>query len=83
MTDDAGEEVLPFDIDAPLIDICDDDYGLWYMDAMDNPKKYNGKKGRFRAVVYHTLSFYKKPAPLAQYIQFIIKEIFRFVKDGF
>ena len=54
VTDDAGEEVLPFDIDAPLIDICDDDYGLWYMDAMDNPKKYNGKKVRFRAMVYRT-----------------------------
>ncbi|MDE7060263.1 MAG: GTPase, partial [Lachnospiraceae bacterium] len=54
VTDDAGEEVLPFDIDAPLIDLCDDDYGLWYMDAMDNPKKYNGKKVRFRAMVYRS-----------------------------
>ncbi len=52
VTDDAGEEVLPFDLDAELIDICDDDYGLWYMDAMDNPKKYSGKKVRFRGMVY-------------------------------
>ena len=54
VTDDAGEEVLPFDINAPLIDLCDDDYGLWYMDAMDNPKKYNGKRVRFRAMVYRS-----------------------------
>ncbi len=54
VTDDAGEEVLPFDIDADLIDLCDDDYGLWYMDAMDNPKKYSGKKIRFRAMVYRS-----------------------------
>ncbi|MDE7299900.1 MAG: GTPase, partial [Lachnospiraceae bacterium] len=53
-TDDAGEEVLPFDINAELIDICDDDYGLWYMDAMDNPKKYGGKKVRFRGMVYRS-----------------------------
>lgn len=54
VTDNAGEEVLPFDINADLIDICDDDYGLWYMDAMDEPKKYNGKKVRFRAMVYRS-----------------------------
>ncbi len=52
VTDDAGEEVMPFDIDADVIDICDDDYGLWYMDAMDNPKKYAGKKVKFRGMVY-------------------------------
>lgn len=51
-TDDAGEEVLPFDIEADIIDICDDDYGLWYMDAMDNPKKYDGKTVRFLGMVY-------------------------------
>ncbi|MBQ9118913.1 MAG: GTPase [Lachnospiraceae bacterium] len=54
VTDDAGEEVLPFDIDADIIDICDDDYGLWYMDAMENPKKYAGKKVKFRGMVYRS-----------------------------
>ncbi len=35
--------VLPFDINAEVIDIKDDDYGLWYMDAIEDPSKYNEK----------------------------------------
>lgn len=46
------EDDLPFDINADIIEIADDDYGLWYMDALDNPKKYAGKKVRFKALVY-------------------------------
>lgn len=34
---------LPFDIDAPVIDITDDDFGTWYVDAMNDPAKYDGK----------------------------------------
>lgn len=36
--------LLPFDINADVIDIKDDDYGLWYMDVMDDPDKYEGKE---------------------------------------
>ena len=36
--------LLPFDINADVIDIKDDDYGLWYMDAVEDPKKYEGKR---------------------------------------
>jgi uncharacterized membrane protein YcgQ (UPF0703/DUF1980 family) len=35
---------LPFDLKADVIDISDDDYGLWYMDAMDDPDKYDGRE---------------------------------------
>ena len=38
------EGVLPFNINAPIIDIKDDDYGIWYMDAIENPDKYDGKR---------------------------------------
>ncbi len=34
---------LPFDKNADVIDIKDDDYGLWYMDALDNPDSYENK----------------------------------------
>ena len=30
----------PFDMTPDLIDIPDDDYGVWYVDAMDHPDKY-------------------------------------------
>ncbi|MCR4611104.1 MAG: GTPase [Lachnospiraceae bacterium] len=50
--DDRPEE-LPFDINADTIEITDADYALWFMDVMDNFKKYNGKKVHFLAYVYN------------------------------
>ena len=49
---DEGEDPLPFDINADPIVIEDDDYGLFYLDALDNPKHYDGKTIRFRAQYY-------------------------------
>ena len=43
-----ADDDLPFDLNAAVIDINDDDYGLWYMDAAENPPKYDGKKVRLR-----------------------------------
>jgi len=44
-------ETSPFDLDADLIEISDQDFGLWYTEAMDEPKKYRGKTVRFLAQV--------------------------------
>lgn len=44
---------LPFDINADIIDLSDADYGIWYMDATENYKKYDRKKVKFRALVYN------------------------------
>lgn len=52
-TIDERPEELPFDIDQELIELSDADYGIWYMDAMDNYKKYDRKKVKFRALVYN------------------------------
>ena len=43
---------LPFDVNAEIIDIAPADYGLWYIDAMGNPGKYDGKTVRFLGQVY-------------------------------
>lgn len=43
---------LPYNMDAPIIEIEDDDYGIFYLDALDDPKKYEGKKVQFTAMVY-------------------------------
>ena len=51
--DDVQEE-LPFDLNAEVIEIADEDYGLWYLDAADNVEKYKGKTVRFRAYVCQT-----------------------------
>lgn len=37
------EDELPFDIESDEILIADDDYGIWYMDALEHPNKYKGK----------------------------------------
>jgi len=50
--DDPEDEVLPYDINAPIIDICDDDFGLWYMDVTEYPEKYDGKTVRIKGKVY-------------------------------
>lgn len=45
------EDPLPFDINAPIIEIGDDDYALWYRDISEEPKKYDGKTVQFKAQV--------------------------------
>lgn len=55
--DDEFEEELPFDVEASMIDLEDDDFGLWYLDAMDNPEKYKGKTVRFTGQVYRGRAF--------------------------
>ena len=42
---------LPFDINAPVITIKDEDYALWFRDVTEEPAKYNGKTVCFKAQV--------------------------------
>lgn len=42
---------LPFDINAPVIEIKDEDYALWYRDITEEPEKYDGKTVRFKGQV--------------------------------
>ena len=48
---DELEDPLPFDIDAPVITVGDEDYALWYRDISEEPKKYDGKTVTFKAQV--------------------------------
>lgn len=59
--EDTGEEEeeLPFDISSDYIELLDEDYGLWYIDAMDNPQRYEGKTIKFTAMVYKPKGFFK------------------------
>ena len=52
-TIDERPEELPFDINQEVIELSDADYAIWYMDAMENYKKYDHKKIKFRALVYN------------------------------
>ena len=48
---DEIEDPLPFDINAPVITIADEDYALFYRDITEEPKKYAGKTVQFKAQV--------------------------------
>ena len=45
-------EELPYDLNADLIDIDDDDFGIWYIDSFDHMDNYIGKRVRFKGQVY-------------------------------
>ena len=45
------EDPLPFDINAPVIQVKDEDFALWYRDVTEEPEKYHGKSVRFKAQV--------------------------------
>ena len=48
---DDVEDPLPFDINAPIITIADEDYALWYRDVTEEPQKYHGKTVSFKGQV--------------------------------
>ena len=48
---DEIEDPLPFDINAPIIQVKDEDYALWYRDVSEEPEKYDGKTVCFKGQV--------------------------------
>ena len=48
---DEAEDPLPFDINAPVIEIEDRDYALWFRDMAEEMDKYIGKTVKFKAIV--------------------------------
>jgi putative membrane protein len=49
---DIFENALPYDPDADIINIEDEDYGIFFVDARDNPDRYDGKIVRIHGQVY-------------------------------
>lgn len=47
---DEIEDPLPFDLEADVVDIQDQDYAVWYRDISEEEKKYGGKVLRFRCM---------------------------------
>lgn len=48
---DDVQDPLPFDINAPVIQIKDEDFAIWYRDMTEEPEKYTGKTVCFKAQV--------------------------------
>ncbi len=53
------EEELPYNMDAPVIEIAEDDFGIFYVDALDHPERYDNKVVRFTARVLRAPAFPK------------------------
>lgn len=48
---DEIEDPLPFDLNAPVVQIEDSDYALFYRDLTEDMQKYNGKTIRFKGLI--------------------------------
>ena len=48
---DQIEDPLPFDLNAPVIEIKDEDFALFYRDMTEEFPKYDGKTVRFKGIV--------------------------------
>ena len=51
------EEDLPFDINAPVIELDNLGFGIWYIDTMEHLDRYLGKTIEFTAMVYTPENF--------------------------
>ena len=51
------EDDVPYDLKAPVIEVAKEDYGIWYVDMMENPDRYKGKVVEFTAKVVKPRSF--------------------------
>ncbi len=47
-------EMSPFDLTSGKLEVPDDDYGIWYVDMMDNPGRYEGVEVSFKALMCHS-----------------------------
>ncbi|MDD3402934.1 MAG: GTP-binding protein [Hespellia sp.] len=48
---------VPYDMNAPVIQIANEDYGIWYVDVMENPDRYKGRKVEIIAKAKQPLGF--------------------------
>ena len=56
---DDEDEALPFDIEGDEIHLDDEDYGIWFIDAMERPEVYDGKTMVMKTRVFKSIRFPK------------------------
>jgi len=54
---DPGDSILPYDVNQPVIEISDDNYGIWYLDALDHGERYEGKDVVLKGMVFRSKNF--------------------------
>ena len=51
-----GDE-CPFDLEQDIVDIPDEDFGVWYVDVMDHPERYLGKLVHMKLIMCHSQKY--------------------------
>lgn len=53
------EDDLPYDLKAPVLELDNEGYGIWYLDSLDHIERYEGKTVQFTAMVLIPKNFPK------------------------
>lgn len=59
---------LPFDVNADVIEVGDNDYALWYRDCTEDMSKYHGKVIKFKGLVAVNKGFDSKTFAVGRHI---------------
>ena len=51
------DDMAPFDLSSGHLDVPDADYGVWYVDLMDHPERYENITVTFKALMCHSKKF--------------------------
>lgn len=65
--DGVGEEDLPYDMKADIIEIKDEDFGIWYIDCMEHPNRYDGRTVRVKAQAFKVDNLPKRSYLVGRY----------------
>ena len=60
MDDGVTDEDLPYDVKADVIEIGDTDFGIFYLDSMEHPQRYDGKMIRAKGRAFRMENMPKK-----------------------
>lgn len=62
------EDELPFDVDAPIIEIEDGDFAVWYRDMTEDIDKYQNKTVKFKGLVARDPSLGSKTVIIGRHV---------------
>ena len=65
---DEIEDPLPFDVNAPVIAIADEDYALFYRDLADEMPNYDGKTVKFKGLVARDRALGKRAIVIGRHV---------------
>lgn len=65
---DEIEDPLPFDINAPVIEIDENDYAVWYRDLSEEMEKYHGKTVKFKGIIARDIKLGKDAIIIGRHV---------------